>query len=420
MIKNIVNTVGSRLGTSLISFVLLLIYSNYLGAAGLGTIGLIVLSITIVLLFSNLVNTSIIYFASRYSTGNLFWISYIWSLLSVGIAFGFNQVVTIFPREFANDIYLLSFMQSGIAIHLNVLLGKEKIKQYNLYSFLQSLLTLAFVCSFFFIKGVKEVEAFVNALYLAYGTVLVLSSLNIIQFVKDVSLKKFITVFTDAIKYGFYVQTANIFQLLNYRISYFILDLYSGRASLGIYTAGVQISEALLIPGKSISTVQYARISARKNEAYAQRISILFMKLSMLLTGLGTLILLILPSSFLVWILGDSFSQVKLTIMAMSLGIIALSAEVILSHYFSGTGRQKKNSTSSLIGLVLTLFSAYLLIPQYGAIGAALSSSIAFSGMLLYLVLQMITHPRVKLNLFFPQKRDFTLIRRIINLYLPK
>ena len=129
---------------------MLLIYSNYLGAAGLGTIGLIVLSITIVLLLSNLVNTSIIYFASRHSTGNLFWVSYIWSLVSVGIAIIANQIVPIFPEEYTNDIYILSFMQSGIAIHLNVLLGKEKIKHYNIYSFLQSLLTLAFVCSFFF------------------------------------------------------------------------------------------------------------------------------------------------------------------------------------------------------------------------------------------------------------------------------
>lgn len=420
MIKNIVNTVGSKLGTSLISFVLLLIYSNYLGAAGLGTIGLIVLSITIVLLLSNLVNTSIIYFASRHSTGNLFWVSYIWSLVSVGIAIIANQIVPIFPEEYTNDIYILSFMQSGIAIHLNVLLGKEKIKHYNIYSFLQSLLTLAFVCSFFFIQKNQDVETFINALYIAYGIVLILSSFNTIPYIENVKPKDFKVVFTDAIKYGFYVQTANIFQLLNYRISYFILDLYSGRASLGIYTAGVQISEALLIPGKSISTVQYARISARKNEGYAQRISILFMKFSMLLTGFGTLILLLLPSSFLVWILGESFAQVKLTIMAMSLGIVALSAEIILSHYFSGTGRQQKNSTSSLMGLILTLISAYLLIPKYGAIGAALSSSIAFSGMLFYLVFQMLKHPGVKFSLFLPQKNDLKLVRRILRLYLPK
>lgn len=417
MIKNIVNTVGSKLGVSLISFVLLLIYSNYLGAAGLGSIGLIVLSISIVLLLSNLVNTSIIYFASRHSTGNLFFVSYIWSIASVGLIYLINQVFPIFPSEFATDIYYLSFLQSGIVIHLNVLLGKEKIKHYNIYSFLQSLLTLTFVCSFFFIRKTVEIQAFIHALYFAYGIVLLASSFNVFQFISKVQLKEFPLVFKDAISYGFFVQSANIFQLLNYRISYFILDLYSGRASLGIYSAGVQLSEALLIPGKSISTVQYARISAKKDEGYAQRISILFMKLSVFLTGIGTIVLLLLPASFLTWLLGDSFSNIKPTILAMSLGIIALSAEIILSHYFSGTGRQQKNSISSLIGLVLTLVFAYLLIPTYGAVGAAITSSIAFSSMLIYLVILMSSHKGMSVRLFLPQAKDWKLIKRILMLY---
>lgn len=417
MIKNIVNTVGSKLGISLISFALLLIYSNYLGAEGLGSIGLIVLSITIVLLLSNLVNTSIVYYASRHSTGNLFFISYIWSAISVGLMYLINQLYPIFPQEFATDIYYLSLLQSSIVVHLNVLVGKEKIKHYNIYSFLQALLTLAFVCSFFFIKKMIEVQAFIYSLYLAYGIVLLTSSFNVIPFVNKFNITEFPRVFKDAISYGFFVQSANIFQLLNYRISYFILDLFSGRASLGIYSAGVQLSEALLIPGKSISTVQYARISAKKDEAYAQRISILFMKLSMLLTGMGTIILVLLPSSFLTWLLGDSFTNIKSTIFAMSLGIVALSAEMILSHYFSGTGRQQKNSISSLIGLILTLLFAYLLIPSYGAVGAAITSSIAFTGMLIYLVILMSNHKGMSFKLFLPQRNDWKLIKRIIKLY---
>jgi O-antigen/teichoic acid export membrane protein len=417
VIKNVVNTVGSKLGISLISFVLLLLNSNYLGAAGLGSIGLIVLSIAIVLLLSNLVSTSIIYYASRHSTGNLFFVSYLWSIISVIILYFFNQAFPIFPKEYANDIYILSFIQSGIVIHLNVLLGKEKIKHYNIYTFLQSLLTLTFLCSFFFIKKMVEVQAFIYSLYLAYGLVLLTSSFNVIPLLSRLKPSQFINVFKDSISYGIFVQSANIFQLLNYRISYFILDMYSGRASLGIYSAGVQLSEALLIPGKSISTVQYARISAKKDEAYAQRITILFMKLSIFLTGIGTLLLMLLPTIFLTWLLGESFMHIKSTILAMSLGIIALSAEIILSHYFSGTGRQKKNSVSSLIGLCLTLVFAYLLIPKYGAVGAAITSSIAFSGMLVYLVILMSKQQGMSLSIFFPKKTDWILIRRIIQKY---
>ncbi|MCB0803328.1 MAG: polysaccharide biosynthesis C-terminal domain-containing protein [Flavobacteriales bacterium] len=417
MIKNIINTIGSKLGISLISFILLIINSNYLGAAGLGSVGLIVLSITIVLLLSNLVNTSIVYFASRHNTGSLFFVSYIWSVISVLFIYLLNQVFPFFPQEFGTDLYLLAFLQSGIVIHLNVLLGKEKIKSYNFYTVLQSTSTLAFLCFFFFVQDKVEVQSFINALFGSYSIVLFFSFINVIPHIKNVEFSSFVSVFKDAFQYGFFIQSASIFQLLNYRISYFILDLYSGRASLGLYSAGVQLSEALLLPGKSIAVVQYARISKKKNEAYAQRITLLFMKLSILLTGIGTFVLLLLPSSFLTWLLGDSFFQIKSTIFAMSLGIIALSAEIILSHYFSGTGRQKKNSTSSFIGLSLTLIFAYLLIPTYGAVGAALTSSIAFSGMLIYLFVLMNKHKGVHFSQFLPQQKDWILIRRILLRY---
>ncbi len=394
---------------------MLILNARFLGPEGLGTIGLIVLSITIVLLFSNLFNTSIIYFFSRKSKTNLLILGYIWSFISIAIVWLIQQVFSFFPEEFEFHIYALSLLQSLVVVHFNLMLGEQKIKTYNNLSLIQSALGFSTVIIAYFIMDYIEVEAFIYGLFIAYSLVWILSIFSSFQHLKEFESKAFWNDFKESIQYGIYIQSSNIFQLLNYRIAYYILDAYSGRAAIGIYASGVQLSEALLLPAKSISTVQYSRISARQNEAYAQRVSILFMKFSILITGLGTLFLICIPSSVFILVLGEGFEGVRPTIFALSLGIVALSAEIILSHYFSGTGKQKKNTISSFLGLLITLISASILIPIYGAIGAALSASLAFLSMFLFLFYNMTKTNGINAKLFLPQKSDWLLFRRLLS-----
>lgn len=413
MIANVVNTFGSKIIIALISFGMLSLNAHFLGPRGLGTIGLIVLGITIVQLAANLINGSIVYFRSRISGGNLILIAYLWSLISVGLFAAINEIVELFEAEYAFHIYILSLLQAFVSIHLYILLGDQKIKLFNLFSLLQSAITFGFLLYAFFIAIEIEVFSFVKALYLAYGSVFVLSGIPVL-FKNKIKVHLVKADFIQCIRYGFFIQTANTFQLLNYRLSYFILDAYSGRAALGMYTASIQLSEALLIPGRSIATVQYARISAKDNDHYAQRITFLFMKISFAVTLIGTIVLLSIPTSAYEFLLGSDFSSVKVLIICMALGLVALSAEIILSHYFSGTGRQQVNSTSAAIGLAATLIAGFLLIPTFGAVGAAVTTAISYGSMFSFLFLKMNFQEGVSTVQFIPNKGDFELLKRIV------
>jgi Na+-driven multidrug efflux pump len=50
----------------------------------------------------------------------------------------------------------------------------------------------------------------------------------------------------------------------------------------------------------------------------------------------------------------------------------------VLAGYFNGVGRPKLNLTASAIGLCCTLCLDILLIPKYGARGAAVASSLSY------------------------------------------
>lgn len=414
MLNNILHTFGIRLITAAISFGVLFLNANFLGAEGLGTVGLIVLNITLIGILANLIHGGLIYFSSRKNQGNLFLIAYLWTLISVVIYVVFNQFYPLIDQEYFFATLALGGIQASASIHHYFLLGQEKIKRFNLISLLQSLGLIASLLWSFYGRSYVKVDAFIQALFLSYALSYVLAFLSSLTFLEKPILFKLKDDFVDCLKYGFFAQAANTFQLLNYRISYFFLDSLSGRAALGQYTAGVQLSEALLLIGRSISTVQYARISRRKQEAYAKRISLLLMKISYLLTSLGLVVLLLIPTDWFISLLGKDFSLLKTILAGLSLGIIALSAEVILSHYFSGTGRIKTNAISAAFGLVVTLIGCWLLIPFYGALGAALSSSASYLAMFVFLYLKMNRESAKKLRLLLPTQAELKLMRRLV------
>jgi len=420
MIGNILHTFGSRIFIAILSFLMLLLNANYLGAEGLGTVGLLILNITILILISNLVCGSIIYYSSRLNTANLTINAYLWILISLLLFFGINRIYPLVEKSLEMHFYFLAFIQASMSVHLFLLLGWEKIKQYNFLSLLQSITTILTLLVFYLFIKDRSIFAFIYSLYIAYSIVWLLGVILTIPHLPKPKLNELIPSFRKSFSYGFYAQAANTFQLLNYRISYFFLDAISGRAALGIYTAGVQLSEALLLPGKSISTVQYSRISRRKNENYARRITILFMKVSFLLTAMGTILLIAIPADFFSFLLGKDFSQIKPVLWGMSFGIVALSAEVILSHYFSGTGQQKMNSLSAFIGFAITIVGCFTLIPAYGALGAAISTSASYSGMFIFLFILMIKDKKSKPIEFLPSKRDLQLFKHFVRKFTKK
>lgn len=413
MIKNILHTVGSKVIIALFSFFILLINARALGPKGVGTIGLIILGITLFQLISNVFNSGIIYFGEKLNTQKVVVTTYLWSLITVLLFWLVNLIYPVFEQDYSVEIYLLALLQSFTSIHTLIIIGKEDIPTFNYITLIKSATIFCAVCIQFFFLENTTVDAFVTALFIAYLLTYILSILYSFKYLNSKISSTYTEVIKSYLSYGTYIQLAGFFQLLNYRLSYYILDAFSGRAALGIYSGGVQVSEALVLPGKSIATVQYARISKRNNRKYAQRISAFFLKLSVLATFCGVLLIFVLPEFVYLFLFGEKFVGIKISICILSIGILFQSAEIVLSHYFSGTGQQKLNSNSAFIGLTATLIGGFLLIPQYNAIGAAITSTLSYFSMLIYLGWCMRKQNIYGSKIFLIQKRDINLVKRL-------
>ena len=396
MFNKVLLTFTTRILTALLSVVNVLIGTNYLGVEGYGTISLIILGVTVYLMIQNLITgSSIVYFISRFNVGSIIILSYAWVLISA-LAFSlitygslelsryFGWDFEIVPADYALHNIFIAMGYGLMNIHLNVLLGRERIKAFNFIFFIQHALASAMLVLFYIVLQKKDLEYYLIALYASYFTSFIISFTLTMSYIKDLR-KPMISEFKSMLKYGALGQSANVFQLINYRLSYYLIDIFVGRASLGVFSAATQISEGLWILGKSIATVQFARISNSDDRNYAHRLSMKLLKFTSTLTLLPLIILTVMPKEFYTFLLGEEFIQVRSLIRWMAVGTLSLTASMILSHYFSGTGRIAKNTMASGMGVIITVILGFTLIPTFGIKGAAVITSSSYFVALLYL-----------------------------------
>jgi O-antigen/teichoic acid export membrane protein len=421
MLRKIIGTAGSRIIIALITFAIVVINARALGTEGVGEIALIVLGITIILLISNLGSGGLVYLIPRYDPFKLIVPSYAWAFLSSVIGAFILSFFKLIPDEYTSHVLFLSLFQALGAINLTFLIGKEKIKQYNLISVLQFIMVIATLSVLVYIMQRVEVMSYVYALYVAYILTFIVSFMAIRKFIKVTNFSKFDEVLIQVFKYGSYVQLANLLQLMNYRLGYYIIEKYLGKASLGIFDVGNKVSEGLWLIGKSVALVQYSKISNNKDAGFARDLTIRFLKFVFVITFLMLVVLLLLPDSFFMFVFGDDFTGLSKVVQSLATGILSMSVSMILSHFFSGTGRHYHNTISSGIGLALTLIFGFTLIPEMGIIGAGITASISYFSSMLY---QMIVFVRISgtgLSQFMIKKEDIKFVkdelRELIGVY---
>lgn len=382
MISKIINTFGTRLSAAIINLLVIILISQFLGSFGKGQQGLIIASITYILVFSNIVGGgTLVYLLPRYGHSLLILPSYIWSVL-MSAGFYFLLFIThLVDLEFVVHICILSIISSFISINSNVLIAKEKIKTANLIGIIQPITLIMFILFFFLIMVDASIHSYILSLYFSFGITLVLSFILVLKHEGKISIQPLSNYFkpiTVMFKLGVLNQLSHIFQLLSFRMSFYWLAQIYSETEVGIYSIATSLVESVWLISRSISLVQYARISNVNDKNYAQGLTLKLGKISFLISFVLLLPFVFLPSAFYEFVFGNGFGEVSSVVRTLVPGVLFLNLNIIISHYFSGTGKYHINSISSFMGFLVALILFNWLIPVYGIIGAGLASSISY------------------------------------------
>ena len=393
IIRQIFGTSVGKLIATLSSFAMVVLSAHYIGAVGVGQISLILLGITLIHLVSNCVGgPAIVYLLPRHNIFHLVVPSVIWTAFCAVIGSLFISTFHLIPDGYLFDLMFLSFLVAVNAINLNILLSKERIKPFNIISTLQPIISLVVLFVEFVLLHHHSIRVYLFAYYAGVVASFLLSTLYVIPYFKVERKAIAPHVLRELVKYSPIMQVSTISQMLNYRLSYYLIEFFYGSAVLGIFSVATQVAESVWIIGRSFATIHYTRVSNQGDNMESRQLTHLLMKMVGLIT-IGLLIVMAcLPGSVYDFLFGHGFSAVRPIVVILTPGILFTSMSMIISHYFSGIGRPIKSMIGSLSGLVVTLVVGILLVPWLGLEGAAITTTASYFVGFVYLLYALVKH----------------------------
>jgi O-antigen/teichoic acid export membrane protein len=207
--------------------------------------------------------------------------------------------------------------------------------------------------------------------------------------------------------YGSRVSVGWIFQLVNYRADVFVLQVFVSLKDVGIYVVAVLVAELALTAGGALSTSVSALVANYEGERRQSETIASSMRHGVILTA-ATVGGLAVVGGFAIRILfGPEFTAAITPMYILLPGVFFLGCGSIVAGNLRGFGRPGVSSLLAAGAVAVTLSFDFALIPSHGINGAALASTIAYTG---YGVAGVIALSRVtKLSirsLAVPTRRD--------------
>ena len=431
MIKKIFGTFGTRLLNAVVGFVTLWFGTNFLGREAWGIGATVLVDVSLLLIAVELLSGSgLIYYTPRKSFVTLFKISYVWTFIMIAFFAATFYLLRSFlpsvynafvPEGYGFHILLMVFLYSLHNFNMNVLLGKERVGAQNVLFIIQFMTQLLSMMTYIFVFDIRNADAFVYSLITGYLVVNICGFITIFQYFKDNRHEKLIPTAKEMFNFGSMIQLSTLVTMINRRISYFVIKKTFGLGEVGVYTSGTQVSEATKLIGNSIALVQFSSISNMDDRKKAAELTVTFLKLAVILTALCMIFICLIPKSVYAWIFTEEFEETKDVLVSLSPGMVFMAANMIFSHYFSGVNLPKHNLYGSIVGLLITIPSIFILIPRYGIVGAGISVSLTYLATICYQWFVFKKETNVKTIQLLPTLNDFkTLIENLKQIIINK
>lgn len=201
---------------------------------------------------------------------------------------------------------------------------------------------------------------------------------------------------------------------IEYRADIFILLYFLDFRALGVYSIGLSFGQLVWYVSNSINNVAFPSLAEVSNPR--DKIEFLHKVVRYnLIINAGIIILMLLSGYWLITIIfGEQFKGAFYVFCILSLGLIFDSISRNLVVWFKSVDNAKPITLSIILALMLNVVLNFLLIPDFGILGAASASAISYllrSIMMMYFYSKFNTTKFMKT--FLPQNDDFSRLAKI-------
>jgi O-antigen/teichoic acid export membrane protein len=380
--RNTVETLLFRGLSTPIALLLVVIQSRFLDPAGRGRFVLVVLTVTILARLFGQLGVAVTSHARDQELRPFVDRALVLALVLGGIgmaailaagaiidSFGLRLAAIAAPALLPN---IVNACLSG------VLLGRARIRLWNYIQVLPPLLTL--IGMLVLVVGLGGgVDAAVASWTVAYFVTAAFALAAAADLWLPPAAPQFLDRHGRAIlRLALVMGAVQIVNLIGYRVELFILDRYKGLAEVGIYSIAIQAAEAMWLVPAAIATAVTGPV-VHESQAGAVRLIRNACGRGLLYTAGIAVVVGALAPFLIPLLLGDDFRGAVRPLLLLLPGVVAYGPVSILVVFISiRCGRPRLSLLVSVIGLVVTAAASFVLIPRYGASGAAMASTIGY------------------------------------------
>lgn len=375
--RDITGTIMSKSLILLLNFAVVVMTTNFWGDTGRGSIAIFVADLSMVNIFANVfTGSSVSYFFSRMGKSKIATTAYLWTFI-VSAAGGLALLLAG-ETKLAPLLFFASAMSGIVTFNNSLFIGGQKIGHYNLVTILQPALLIAFMLLF--------KTAFPNAGYFCYFFGL-LCSLAVLLLVcrhlrhKDGIYNNWDLDFQatkEMFSFGWKTELSSLLQFVNYRLTYYMLDIFIGRGSVGVFSIGVTLAEAIWIVSRSMSMVQFSNVLKAGDTVSTRRETTKIALLSLGISAICVVAVVMLPGRLFAFVFGEAFSDVGRVVMLLAPGILAIAFSNVLGNFLSATRQLNILIAKSAVGVAFTVALSFLLIPRMQVDGACIVNSVSY------------------------------------------
>jgi len=181
----------------------------------------------------------------------------------------------------------------------------------------------------------------------------------------------------EELRFGSRAIVGTAAERLQFRADSFLLNAIVGVRATGIYSVTSGLAETLWYVPNALGVVMFSR--AVDPKADASRIASLLTRTTIAVAFVTAVPAFIFGPRLVRFVYGSQFADAGVALRLILPGVVAYSVVAILSRYIVGQGRPGIGTLVLVTGLAGNIVCNLVLIPRYGILGAAASSSISYA-----------------------------------------
>jgi O-antigen/teichoic acid export membrane protein len=379
--------------TFVLYFLLNTILARNLGIEKFGLWSFFFSTFTIILLISHFgVNTSIKKFVAQYAKSELF-AQALKDSIKIRLTFTifFAIILALVAKPLAGllgkpELSKLFLLASPMLVFTSltefvkkVFEGLHRIK----YNFLLNLIEYGLKLSLVLIIIQKPLEltGIVNSFILAtIATTFIGFTIVYLKYYKNQKLAKDKKLTKAIVKYSIQLFVINIGFVISTELDTFLLGILSSQEQVGAFAAVKQLVNKLPHISTAIA-IGTMPVFANLNKNNLKKLKNLFkriIKINMYIYGTIALIVVFLAPYLIPLIFGDQYSGSILPFQILIFYSVTFAFSIQISSFLDYRGLARKRVKNLILIIFLNLLLNFLLIPRYGAVGAAIGTSVSY------------------------------------------